>query len=83
MGADYYLVNTVTKVKLDVMGRAGRIYNSDMLAEFLLDNEDQEIMLVELNTLTELENPEPYNYQPYVDYEVEWSHRRQGNNIEN
>ena len=83
MGADYYLVNTVTKVKLDVMGRAGRIYNSDMLAEFLLDNEDQEIMLVELNILTELENPEPYNYQPYVDYEVEWSHRRQGNNIEN
>lgn len=81
MGADYYLVNTTTKVKLNVMGRGVYLYSPEVVADFLLANQDQEIMLVELNTLTDLENPEPYNYQPYTDYELKWL-SRQGNNVE-
>ena len=73
MGADYYLVNTETKTKLNVMGRGVRLYNPEMVADFLRDNLNQDIQVVELNDLTDLENPEPYNYQPYLDYGLEWN----------
>ena len=73
MSADYYLVNKETKVKLEIMGRCVRLYSPEMVADFLRDNLNQDIQVVELNDLIDLENPEPYNYQPFTDYELEWN----------
>jgi hypothetical protein len=56
MGADYYLVNKEKKVKLEVFGRATSLYDAQFTADFLLDNLNQDIQLVELNELSDLES---------------------------
>ena len=68
MGADYYLVNKEKKVKLEVFGRAVSLYDAQLTADFLLDNVNQDIHLVELNELSDLEHPDGFTEQRYTEY---------------